>query len=1113
MATDIRGWLETLGLGKYGDAFVENEVDVRDLPGLTDADLRELGLPLGPRRRILMALDKSNETGAKAAISALAVDGSTDRQNVTPTDAGRRQLTVLFCDLVGSTDLSTRLDPEDLREVMRRYQDAVAGAVTRYGGHIAKYLGDGVLVYFGWPQAYEDQSERAVRAGMDAVEVVASLKGKDDEDLAARVGIATGQVVVGDLVGDSGRDAAAVTGETPNLAARLQGLAEPGQVVISDVTRRLVGQAFLLQDLDQQTLKGFSGVVSAWRVTGARASESRFGAAHGSSMASLVGRDAELRLLVDRWDLAKRGEGQVVLISGEPGIGKSRLSEALYEAVSGQAFLGIRYQCSPFHTNSALFPVIQHLQRAANFEPDEDDARKLDKLEAIFRFKAGDRIQAKLIASMLSLDFEDRYGSLDLPAPQVKQQTLEGIVADLVTRSAASPILLLFEDVHWIDPTSDELLQLLVSRIQHAPILLVVTFRPEWSSSIAGHDHVTSLRLNRLGRQHGMDMVRSIAGEYVPQNVIDRIVERTDGVPLFVEELTKSLVEAGLDSAEDQIPTTLQASLLARLDRLPPGAKAAAQLGAVIGRQFPHDLLAKVAQRTNTNLTDVLEELVQSQLVFRRGIPPDTVYTFKHALVQDTAYASLLKSQRQELHNAIALCLEKGPDGSSRAEPEVLAHHFSEAGQHVKAIGYWQKAGGEALRRSANVEAINHLSGALMILEDLPATEERDALELSLQLNLGPALMAAKGQGDAGARDAYFRARELAGRLDDQTQLFRALWGSWRIQLMRGQHHEARKLGEECLRVAEGSGDEETFLSGLFAYAGSLTLMGDCAGAIEQLDRIVVPRDVAAHRAFAFRVGQDPVTSMMGYKGWVLWHLGHSGQAQKQAAEAIELAEALDHPLSLSQVLNYASMTDCFARDWTQAKQRTEVNLKLAEERGFPQTYWFARGLRCRALIGEGEGDEVVADFEASVRERRAIGLKTGGIVELGLLAEAYMELGRKEDVRRILLEGLSLAEEIGEGLYLPEIHRMLGELARATTDSDAIAIAETHFRKAVDIARMQSAYALELRASTGLARLLAEQGRKNDARDVLSPVHSRFPDRECRLDRRASVDLLKELD
>jgi class 3 adenylate cyclase/tetratricopeptide (TPR) repeat protein len=1112
MTTDISNWLDALGLSKYSDTFLENEVDVRDLPGLTDGDLKELGLPLGPRRRILMAIDQADEFGSSGAARASSEEESSERRDVARNDAERRQLTVLFCDLVGSTDLSTRLDPEDLREIMRRYQDAVAGAVTRYGGHIAKYLGDGVLVYFGWPQAYEDQSERAVRAGLDAVEAVADLNSKNDARLAARVGIASGQVVIGDLVGEIGRDAGAVTGETPNLAARLQGLAEPGQVVISAVTQRLIGQTFLLQDLGPQTLKGFSGDVSAWCVTGESMSESRFEAAHGSSVTSLVGRDAELRLLVDRWELAKSGEGQVVLISGEPGIGKSRLSEALYETLGEQPFLGIRYQCSPFYTNSALFPVIQHLRLAAKFESEDDDARRLDKLEAIFPPKNKDDTRAKLIASLLSLNFEDRYGSLDLPAAQVKQQTLDGIVSDLLARADRSPVLLLFEDAHWIDPTSNELLQLLVSRIQQAPILVVVTFRPEWSVSIGGHDHITSLQLNRLGRQYGINMVRSIAGAHVPQRVIDRIVERTDGIPLFVEELTKSLIEAGLDTAEDEIPTTLQASLLARLDRLPPGAKEAAQLGAVIGRDFQHDLLTKVAAQTNTDISDVLEELVQSQLVFRRGTPPEAVYTFKHALIQDAAYDSLLKSQRQKLHHAIASCLEDNPDGSPVTEPEVLAHHFSEAGLQEQAIGYWQKAGEKALRRSANPEAINHLSKALMLIEGLSASDDRDASELSVQLNLGPALMAAKGQGDSGARDAYFRARELADKLNDQPQLFSALWGSWRIQLMQGQHHEARKLGEECLRVAEGSGDEELFLSGLFAFAGSVTLMGDCAAAIEQLDRIIIPGNINRQRAFAFKVGQDPVTSMMGYKCWVLWHLGHSDRAQRQAAEAIELAQVLNHPLSLSQVLNYASMTACFAKDWVQAKHHTEENLKLSEERGFPQTYWYARGLRCRALVGEGAGDDVVKDFEATVRERRAIGLKTGGTVELGFLAEAYLELNRIEDAQRILHEGLALADDSGEGLYLPEIHRLCGDLALSTTKTDAIETAEACFRKAVDVAKKQSAYALELRAATSLARLLVGRDRKYEARDELSPIYSRFPDRDCGIDRRSARELLERL-
>jgi tetratricopeptide (TPR) repeat protein len=702
-------------------------------------------------------------------------------------------------------------------------------------------------------------------------------------------------------------------------------------------------------------------------------------------------------------------------------------------------------------------------------------------------------LDAQLFANLLSLPVETRYGALEMTPALIKQRTLEAIVRRLLQLSDPNPVLFLLEDAHWIDPTSLELVQLMVSGIPEASVLLVITFRPEWSPPFSGYDHVTSLQLNRLGRSQGAEMVKAIAGSHVPQSVIERIVARTDGIPLFVEELTKSLIEGGLDIAEANIPATLQASLSARLDRLPPGAKEIAQLGAAIGREFQHELLTSVASNANTELSTVLNELIQSELVFRTGTPPEAVYTFKHALVQDAAYGSLLRGQRQKHHHEIAESLAENFPEITETEPELLAHHYTEAGLHQPAIDFWRKAGERALRRSANVEAINHLEKALALLASLPETQERDARELSVQLALGPALMAAKGQGNTEARDAYLRARELGSTLKDTPQHFRALWGSWRSHMMQGEHASARELGAECLNVAKESKDDALFLGGLFAFAGSLTLMGDYVSARDHLEQVIVPDNIEKHRAIAFNFGQDPAASMLAYKSWVLWNLGFSERAREQAQEAVALAEAVAHPLTLCQVLNYAAMTDCFCQDWAQARSRAETNLKLSEERGFPQTYWLAVGFRCRALVAEGAGEDIVSEFEAAVRERQSLGLKAGVLFEHAFLAEALSAVNRLEDARSLLDGTIRFADESGEGLHLPELYRLEGLMLLKEAKPGSVNTAEERFRCAIRIAEGQGSLSLQLRAATSLADLLANHDRTAEAHKLLTPIYARF--------------------
>jgi class 3 adenylate cyclase len=726
---DVAGWLDQLGLPEYAPIFAAQAVDREVLAELSDQDLKDLGIPLGHRKRLLKA------------IAALAEAPPPARPESPPRGAAeRRQLTVLFCDLVGSTALSARLDPEDMAAVIRAYQACCADVVRRWDGHVAKYMGDGVLVYFGYPRAHEDDTERAVRAGLDLIAAVAGLPAGAGTPVAARVGIATGLVMVGELIGEGAAREQAVVGETPNLAARLQALAEPGSVAIAQSTRRLLGGLFELTDLGPVRLKGFAEPLAAFRVEGEGRAQGRFEALHGQRLTPLVGREHELAMLMERWARAKDGEGQVVLMAGEPGIGKSRLLRALREELRGEPHLALSHFCSPYHRNSALHPIITQLERAAGSAPEDAPEAKLAKLEALLGQATAQLDEAlPLLAALLGIPSDERFPALDLSPQRQKQRTLEVLTEQLAGLARARPVLELYEDLHWVDPSTLELLDLLVERVRTLPVLAVLTYRPEFTPPWSGQAHVTALPLNRLGRRQGAALVqRMTGGKALPAAILDQIVARTDGVPLFVEELTKTVLESGLlTDAGDRyelsgplpplaIPTTLHDSLMARLDRLAP-VKEVAQTAAVIGREFGHDLLAAVSPLSESDLNAALDQLVAAELISRRGTPPAATYSFKHGLVQDTAYQSLLKAKRQTLHTKLASLIERAHAEKARYEPELVAHHLTEAGDAESAIGYWRAAAQLASERSAHREAVAHLRKSVELLRQLPDERTRSA--------------------------------------------------------------------------------------------------------------------------------------------------------------------------------------------------------------------------------------------------------------------------------------------------------------------------------------------------------------------------------------------------
>jgi class 3 adenylate cyclase/predicted ATPase len=1096
---DIGGWLRGLGLERYERAFRENEIDLRVLPELTADDLKELGVAaIGHRRLLLKAIaDLAAGAGRAAAEDVPAASPAS-----APAEAERRQLTVMFCDLVGSTPLSTRFDPEDLREIVGAYHRCVTDTVGRFGGFVAKYMGDGVLIYFGYPEAHEDDAERAARAGLAVIDAVGRLA--TQEPLNVRIGIATGLVVVGDLIGAGAAQERGVVGETPNLAARLQALARPGTLVVADSTRRQIGTLFEIEDLGPQPLAGFAEPQTAWRVVGESGVVSRFEALR-SEATPLVGRDEELDLLLRRWRQAKSGEGRVALVSGEPGIGKSRLTAALSQRIETEPHTRLRYFCSPHHQDSALYPFIGQLERAAGFTGDDTATMKLDKLEALLDDGAepGD---ISLIAEMLSLSGGERFPPLDLSLQRKKERTLAALLRQLQALARRQPVLMIFEDLHWIDPTSREVLDLTIERITDLPVLLVATYRPEFQPPWVGQSQVTVIALNRLGRNEGATLVHRLASNLggLPPDVVDEIVERTDGVPLFVEELTKAVVEAGTDrgyasisavpASSLAVPATLHASLLGRLDRLGPAAKNVAQVGAAIGRDFSHELLAAAAPLAEPELQEALRRLVEAGLVFQRGMPPAAEYLFKHALVQDTAYSTLLRGPRQALHRRIAEALEQRFPDLVETRPEIVAHHYGEAAIADKAITYWRRAGKSSMAKSAVREAIAQLRRSLGLLDGLPETCERNQLELDIHVSLIAALMAGKGY----ANPEVFAALERANRLATEaasvgTPLhFSVLFGLWISNHNAGAIAAALEHAGNFLAFAKSQPASGPLLVGHRILASSLICSGDYRAALAHFETAASLYRPDEHRESAFRYGQDIGVSTFVQLSWALWHRGYPDQSTRAADRALAYSRNLGHAHTLSNAFWFAGMAAVFARDVATVYAHSHDCAAIASEHGF--AHWAANGrvLQGWADAQKGEATTGIALIRDGMAAAEATGTRVVTPLFLTLLAEALALAGKIEEGLAALDDALAQAAVSGETGWNAETHRLCGELTGRLPYPDP-AKAEESFRTALAIAREQGTRGYELRAATSLARLWREQGRRAEARELLGPVYGWF--------------------
>ena len=1095
---DVGEMLRELGLGQYEAAFRENEIDDAVLPKLTVDDLKDLGVSVvGHRRRILSAIEALNTPSAThdAPVTLPSLSAHVDA-------AERRQLTVMFCDLVGSTALSSRLDPEEMRQVIRTYQDAVSGIIVRYDGFVAKFMGDGVLAYFGFPRAHEDDAERAVHAGLELSEVVAGLETRAREKLVVRIGIATGLVVVGDIVGQGPAQEQAVVGDTPNLAARLQGLAHPGQVVVSAVTRRLIGDRFRLENLGRHAVKGLVEPVEAFAALGVWHSESRFEAAHAKRLAGFVGRETESANLLERQRRAWGGHGQIVLISGEAGIGKSRLSEWLGEQVAETPHVRLRYQCSPFHRDSALYPFVQQFERAANISPQEPSESKLDKLEKVLGLATARMLEiAPVIASLLSIPLGDRYPVLTLSPAQQRRQTLAALLDQMEGLARQQPVLMLLEDAHWADATSLELLDLAVERVRRLPVLLVITFRPEFEAAWKGLPDVTEIALQRLDRAEAETLVERVTGgRKLPDQVLAQIVAKTDGVPLFVEELTKNVIESGLLIEDGDcyrlngplpplaIPSTLQDSLMARIDRLAT-VKEIAQIGAAIGREFSYPLLQAVVGLEETALRSALAQLEESELVFRKGTPPHARYSFKHALVQDTAYESLLKSRRQILHRQIAEALRDKFPVIAEAEPELLAHHFSQAGLAAQAIEYWGKAGDFALRRSAFKEAIAHLGKAIEMTDAAVSTSaERPDDRLKLHISYGNALIAASGYGAPETTAAFVRAREIVGDDTQAPERFSIAYGVWvgsymRCELAVMQEVAAAFVGDVESRPEVPESSVAFRINGVTKW-----LAGDFSGAKIDYEKALAIFNPVRDGDLAFRFGQDPGVGGLAYQSLTLWPLGEIERAVQSMGGALARAAGLTHIGTIAYARMHAAMFELMRGDYAKAAPHANALAELAREHDLKM--WRAFGVFLDGWNAWREsactrGRTEMRDGLALIRDQKVVIFD--GLLRCAL-ASADAQVGDFVSALTCLEEAVAISERTGACWYDAEVHRSRGEILLKQNLSERDN-AEEAFLTAISIAQNRKARGFELRGSLSLARFYRSTGRDADAHAALEPI------------------------
>jgi class 3 adenylate cyclase/predicted ATPase len=1036
----------------------------------------------------------------------------------------RRQLTVLFCDLVGSTALSARLDPEDFSAIIAGYRRCITETIARFDGFVARHHGDGAVVYFGYPQAHEDDAERAVQASLAIVQAVAALPAK--EKLNARVGVATGVALVGDMSDSGISEEHGILGDTPNLAARLQSLAQPGAVIISGRTKTIAGPQFEYLDLGKIEIKGFVKPVAAWQVAGKTAVTSRSHALQSSDVLPLIGRDEEMELLLSRWKRAKSGEGQVVLLSGEAGIGKSRLTVALLEQLAREPHIRLRFFCSPQHTDSTLYPVIGEMLRAARFAHNDSQQAKMDKLDALLAQSSTPSEDAALFAEMLSLPNDGRYPPVEVEPQLRRQKTLKALGSQIDVLVRINPVLMIFEDAHWADPTSLELFARAVDWAVSHRLLLLVTFRPEFSPPWIGRPHVTELTLHRLAPCDINFLIERVVGNRsLPAGIRQDIIERTDGIPLFAEEMTKAVLDAegesdvhfdGAPTPVVAVPASLQASLMSRLDRLGP-AKDVAQAGAAIGREFPHMLLAALVRKPKEELDSDLDRLIAAGLLFRRGTPPYASYLFKHALVQDAAYSTLLREPRRGLHARIAEILESQFAEIAESQPELLARHYTKADLIEKSARLWGKAGLRSQERSALVEAAEQLGQALAQIATLPSTSDLRREQIILQVALLNTLMHVKGYGAPETKAAVAQVRALieqAERLgespDDSSLILSALFGQWIVNFINFNGDVARELAARFLALGEKEGTAAPLIVGHRTMASTLAFMGDLVEAKAHYNEALALYRPTEHRRLMTRFGQDLRVTCLAFRSMASWLLGYPEAALNDAECALMEARQIEHAATLMFTLNFPILVNTYCGNYDAANERLKELVMLAEEKGAP--FRKAEGVLRRGYIltltGAAKAVEIVT---AGIDLWRSAGSTIFTPEHEFMLATAHADSGQFDDAWRCIDAAMTAMQVTKERWCEAEAHRVAGEIALKSPQRD-VAKAQAYFEHSLTVARAQQAKSWELRAAMSLARLLSDQGKRQTARDLLAPVYDWFTEGFDTSDLRKAKALLGEL-
>jgi class 3 adenylate cyclase/ABC-type lipoprotein export system ATPase subunit len=1087
---DVAAWLRSLGLGKYEAAFRDNEVDDSVLPKLTAEDLKELGVTaLGHRRKLLDAIAAlRSDEHAKTRGTAQDAAGLPTSSPTAEVTGERRPLTVAFIDLVGSTVLGGELDQEDLIRLLGQYRETCVAAIGKYEGHVAQYLGDGILVYFGFPQAQEDAAERAVRAGLEIVEKVGRLRQPDGTALQARVGIVTGLVVTRGATGVGTAGEETVVGDTPNLAARLQSIADPGCVLVGPTTHQLTSNFFEFSFLGEHAIKGFRDPISVWKVLGEGTIESRFAAAHAAAAGPIVGRERELAFLNDCWQRATRGDGHVVLVVGEAGMGKSRLLEAVTERLGQEPHRLLRCQCSPYHRNSVLFPFKKPLHHGLALSHDLSSQENLERIETMLsRFGRQKRSSTLLLAELLDVPSEEKLSPLEMTPNQCKEETL-AILEDLLMAPLDGPVLMLLEDAHWSDQTTQTLIERLLKRIGREQALVLITHRPELKTNWSEHPQATLITCKQIGHEHCAALIRNVASRaQMDDTLIREIVMRSDGVPLFAEELTKAVLDLRSPGAS-AVPLTLQDSLMARLDRL-GRAKDIAQIASVIGRQFSYALLEAIAGASDTDLRSALARLRESGLIFEAGNDGESSYSFNHSLVQEAAYESLSRSRRQLLHKGIARHLESQSNATGESEPTLIAYHFSRAGEAEKSFHYWMLAADRSGQRLALAESVANLASALAEAERVADLKLRTRLKLDAQLGLGATLAIHKGPQTSEAGSALQEAKALAKEANAGPQLFQATWGLYLNAARNRRLDEVEILSEELTTISREIDDEDFKIEALHHRWGTAYFFGQTAKLLEYAEEGIAYYDRARHHKFSYVfAGHDPGACAYNCRALALGLLGRSRSVRPTLDAGLALATSLQHPLTLAFYLSSVVFAMQIVQDSNGCRELAEQLTQVSVRYDLPATH--AVGLFMRGAADSLQGDALQALKQMEPSYEATLGYGFLGVYPGVILADALASADRNEEALALVTRLLEQSSTPERGPFISELWRIRGEMLLRQSAANSQE-AERFLGTALRIADKQGANVFRLSAGIPLARMLAEGGRREEAKSVLDHVNA----------------------